>query len=373
MRWYGEECEFYVMISDLLGPSLEDLFNFCDRKFSLKTVLLLADQLIPRIACLHAGSFVHRDIKPENFLLGTGKLGNVVHIIDFGLAVEYQDPETHVHMAYHDKHKLVGTLRYASVNNHLGIGRCEAICRRYVTNYALVQSRRDDLESLGYILIYFCRGSLPWQGLKAQTEDEKYELVKEKKINTPIEDLCRGLPKAFASYFKHVRTLGFDDRPDYSYLRKLFRNLFVRKGLEYDHVFDWTIKKFLMMYDSFDHPVATQTSKRGNKVRCDVGDKRLASRSRSLLPLSSDVDTEEQRPLPVQITSRSNQIQLPVPSVATGQNRTAPTDPPKSTIRSKSKRKVAKARTTRSSAKPQGISKRQPAKTARAEARRMKN
>ncbi|SLM36806.1 casein kinase i [Lasallia pustulata] len=231
MRWYGEECEFYVMISDLLGPSLEDLFNFCDRKFSLKTVLLLADQLIPRIACLHAGSFVHRDIKPENFLLGTGKLGNVVHIIDFGLAVEYQDPETHVHMAYHDKHKLVGTLRYASVNNHLGI----------------VQSRRDDLESLGYILIYFCRGSLPWQGLKAQTEDEKYELVKEKKINTPIEDLCRGLPKAFASYFKHVRTLGFDDRPDYSYLRKLFRNLFVRKGLEYDHVFDWTIKKFLMI------------------------------------------------------------------------------------------------------------------------------
>ena len=351
MRWYGQECDFFVMISDLLGPSLEDLFNFCDRKFSLKTVLLLADQLVPRIEHLHAKSFVHRDIKPQNFLLGTGKLGNVVHIIDFGLAKEYQDPETHIHVAYYDKHKLGGTIRYASVNNHLGIGTREAICRRYVTNYALVQSRRDDLESLGYMLIYFCRGSLPWQGLKAQTEDERNELIKEKKINTPIEDLCRGLPKAFASYFKHVQALGFEDRPDYSYLRKLFRNLFVREGLEYDHVFDWTIKKFLMMYDSFDDPVATRTSKRGNKVRCDARD----SRSRSLLPLSSDVDTEEQPP---------------VPSVATGQNRTASTDPPKPTIRSKSKRNVAKARTTRSSAKPQGISKRQPAKTARAKARK---
>lgn len=76
VRWYGSECEFYVMIYDLLGPSLEDLFNFCDRKFSLKTVLLLADQLIPRIESIHHKSFIHRDIKPDNFLMGTGKLGN---------------------------------------------------------------------------------------------------------------------------------------------------------------------------------------------------------------------------------------------------------------------------------------------------------
>jgi serine/threonine protein kinase len=136
--------------------------------------------------------------------MGTGNLRNVVHIIDFGLAKEYQDPETHIHMAYYNKHKLGGTTRYASVNNHLGLGACEAICRRHVTNCALVQSCRDDLESLGYIMIYFCRSSLPWQGLKAPTEDERNELVKEKKMNTPIEDLCRGLPNAFTSYFKYV-------------------------------------------------------------------------------------------------------------------------------------------------------------------------
>lgn len=124
MRWYGAECDFYVMISDLLGPSLEDLFNFCGRKFSLKTVLLLADQLIPRIEYLHAKSWVHRDVKSENFLMGTGKRGNVVHVIDFGLAREYRDPETHIHMAYYDKGKLGGTTCFASVNNHLGIGKC---------------------------------------------------------------------------------------------------------------------------------------------------------------------------------------------------------------------------------------------------------
>ena len=131
VRWYGSECEFYVMIYDLLGPSLEDLFNFCDRKFSLKTVLLLADQLIPRIEYIHHKSFIHGDIKPDNFLMGIGKLGNVVHVVDFGLAQEYKDPETQIHIAYHDKRKLGGTTRYASVNNHLGVGTYKTIYRRW--------------------------------------------------------------------------------------------------------------------------------------------------------------------------------------------------------------------------------------------------
>jgi hypothetical protein len=109
-----------------------------------------------------------------------------------------------------------------------------------------LQSRRsDDVESLGYIMIYFCRGSVPWQGLKASTEDERNGLVKEKKMNTPIMDLCRGLPDAFTNYFQSVRTLKFDDRPNYSYLRKIFRNLFIREGFQYDHVFDWTNQKIL--------------------------------------------------------------------------------------------------------------------------------
>ncbi|KAJ0090671.1 hypothetical protein Patl1_13497 [Pistacia atlantica] len=123
---------------------------------------------------------------------------------------------------------LTGTARYASMNTHLGIE----------------QSRRDDLESLGYVLMYFLRGSLPWQGLKAGTKKQKYEKISEKKVSTSIEALCRGYPTEFASYFHYCRSLRFDDKPDYAYLKRIFRDLFIREGFQFDYVFDWTILKY---------------------------------------------------------------------------------------------------------------------------------
>ena len=111
--------------------------------------------------------------------------------------------------------------------------------------FDLEQSRRDDMESLGYLLVYFLRGSLPWQGLKAP-EKQKNKLILEKKIATSVEQLCDGLPKEFAEYFHHIRSLGFGDPPRYRYLRKIFRTLFLRESFEYDHVFDWTVLMFLM-------------------------------------------------------------------------------------------------------------------------------
>jgi casein kinase I homolog HRR25 len=123
---------------------------------------------------------------------------------------------------------LTGTARYASINTHLGVE----------------QSRRDDLESLSYVMMYFCRGSLPWQGLKAATKKQKYDRIMEKKMSTSTDVLCRGFPQEFAIYLNYVRSLRFDDKPDYSYLRKLFRDLFVREGFQYDYVFDWTIYKY---------------------------------------------------------------------------------------------------------------------------------
>ena len=225
------------MVIDLLGPSLEDLFNFCGRKFSLKTVLLLADQLIARIEFIHSKNFLHRDIKPDNFLMGLGKRGNQVNVIDFGLAKKYRDPRTHLHIPYKENKNLTGTARYASINTHLGVE----------------QSRRDDLESLGYVIMYFCRGSLPWQGLKAATKKQKYDRIMEKKMTTSTEALCRyfifikffsGFPNEFITYLNYCRSLRFDDKPDYSYLRKLFRDLFIREAYIYDYVFDWTVVKY---------------------------------------------------------------------------------------------------------------------------------
>ncbi|GAB2210185.1 hypothetical protein Droror1_Dr00015445 [Drosera rotundifolia] len=196
LKWYGVESEYNIMVIDLLGPSLEDLFNYCSRKFSLKTVLMLADQM--------------------------------VYVIDFGLAKKYRDLQTHKHIAYRENKNLTGTARYASVNTHLGVE----------------QSRRDDLESLGYVLMYFLRGSLPWQGLKAGTKKQKYDKISERKMLTPIEALCKGYPSEFTSYFHYCRSLRFDDKPDYSYLKRLFRDLFIREGYQFDYVFDWTVLKY---------------------------------------------------------------------------------------------------------------------------------
>ncbi|MED6118735.1 Casein kinase 1-like protein 2 [Stylosanthes scabra] len=228
LKWFGVEGEYNVLVIDLLGPSLEDLFNFCSRKLSLKTVLMLADQMINRVEFIHSKSFLHRDIKPDNFLMGLGRRANQVYAIDFGLAKKYRDSSTHQHIPYRENKNLTGTARYASMNTHLGIE----------------QSRRDDLESLGFVLMYFLRGSLPWQGLKAGTKKQKYDKISEKKVSTSIESLCRGYPSEFASYFHYCRSLRFDDKPDYAYLKRLFRDLFIREGFQFDYVFDWTILKY---------------------------------------------------------------------------------------------------------------------------------
>lgn len=228
IKWCGTEGDYNVLVMELLGPSLEDLFNYCNRKFSIKTVLLLADQMISRIEYVHSKNFIHRDIKPDNFLMGLARKGNLVYIIDFGLAKKYRDPRTHQHIPYRENKNLTGTARYASINTHLGIE----------------QSRRDDLESLGYVLMYFNFGSLPWQGLKAATKKQKYERISEKKMSTPIEVLCKGFPSEFSTYLNNCRSLRFDDKPDYSYLRQLFRNLFHTQGYVYDYIFDWNLLKF---------------------------------------------------------------------------------------------------------------------------------
>ncbi|XP_031477219.1 casein kinase 1-like protein 3 [Nymphaea colorata] len=228
IRWSGVDGEDNVLVLDLLGPSLEDLFVYCGRKFSLKTVLMLADQMITRIEYMHSKGFLHRDIKPDNFLMGLGKKANQVYIIDFGLAKRYRDSASNRHIPYRENKNLTGTARYASCNTHIGIE----------------QSRRDDLESLGYVLLYFLRGSLPWQGLRAATKKQKYDKICEKKVSTPIEVLCKSYPVEFASYLHYCHSLTFDQRPDYGFLKRLFRDLFTREGYEFDYVFDWTILKY---------------------------------------------------------------------------------------------------------------------------------
>lgn len=211
-----------IMILSLLGRNLESLFRKCNRKFSLKTVLMLADQMISRLEYIHSKEILHRDLKPENFLIGLDKNANTIYLIDFGLSKKFIDKG--VHIPFKEKVGLVGTARYTSIGSHLGNE----------------QSRRDDLESLGYILIYFLKGGLPWMNLNGQTKEEKHKLIVNMKMATSIEKLCEGIPKEFEDYMKYVRKdLKFEEEPNYIYLKKMFRTLLINSKLDMNYVFDW--------------------------------------------------------------------------------------------------------------------------------------
>ncbi|KAH8827062.1 CK1/CK1/CK1-G protein kinase [Flagelloscypha sp. PMI_526] len=224
---FGQEGLHNILVIDLLGPSLEDLFDMCGRKFSIKTVCMAARQMITRVQTIHEKNLIYRDIKPDNFLIGRAgtKGSQIIHVVDFGMAKQYRDPKTKQHIPYRERKSLSGTARYMSINTHLG----------------REQSRRDDLESLGHVFMYFLRGSLPWQGLKAATNKQKYEKIGEKKQTTPIKELCDGFPEEFGIYLNYVRKLGFEETPDYDFLRDLFGKVLKVNGDIEDGVYDWNL------------------------------------------------------------------------------------------------------------------------------------
>ena len=226
---FGDKENYYYLIQEFLGPNLSQLINYCGKKkFTLGTVCLLAMQMLNRIEYMHKRHYLHRDIKPENFCIGNEENTNTLYLIDYGLAKRFKDNKTNQHIPYREKRFFVGTPRYASINDHLG----------------LELSRRDDLISIGYNLIYLLKGGLPWQGMKGKDKANK---LAQKKIQIPNDVLCNGLPNEFLHYLNYCKNLKFEERPDYKYLKGLFGGLL---GLVISNfnlkrneiIFDWCFK-----------------------------------------------------------------------------------------------------------------------------------
>jgi serine/threonine protein kinase len=227
VHWFGYHgSDYRALVMDLLGPTLEDLFHRCNQHFSLKTMLLLIDQMFHILEHVHTQNYVHRDISPSNFVLGGAGNETKLYLIDFGHAKRFRTGTFVVprRSSVAMPRAVVGTPRFISVHAHL----------------SHEEGPRDDLEALGYIIIYLARGRLPWQGVKATTMPEKLTKITEIKMHTTVEELCKGLPEEFAVYINYVRGLKLFETPDYAGIRELFKTLAEKLDIMYDDSFDWT-------------------------------------------------------------------------------------------------------------------------------------
>ena len=221
---YGGNKHNYL-IMQLLGKSLDKLFVDMKKHFSIKTICMLAYQMVQRVEYVHSRGYIHRDIKPGNFLMGKNLESKKLYIIDFGLSKKYIDKNTGKHIIYKEGKGLTGTARYVSYNTHLGIE----------------QSRRDDIEGIAYNLIFFALGKLPWQGVKTKNKKEKHKKIMELKYEYNPDKLCEGLPEEFPTLLKYARKLDFEEKPDYKNIKIMFKQLILSNKQQIDWKFDWDV------------------------------------------------------------------------------------------------------------------------------------
>ena len=279
---FGHNKEYDILVMPLLGKSLYEIQSTKNFNFEFKDICLMAIQIIERIQWVHSQKIIHRDIKPDNFLIGLDD-PNIIYLIDFGLSKKYRSSITGNHIKCTRIKKFVGSLRYASIN---------ALRLRE-------QSRRDDLESIGYMLIYLIKGKLPWDNIKIDNKRTSYLKFSQYKKNISPELLCNNLPEEFLDYVKYVRNLNFEDEPDYNYLKSLFQIMLNKQGFEEKKIFfSWINENNISRIKKEINLSKRTSSSRGrilNKIRKSINNKRSISEIHNGLNSDNFNDDEENK------------------------------------------------------------------------------
>ena len=251
VKSFGYTSNYNILIMELLGKSLEDIFEniLQKKKMSLRCVCNLGYQMLEILEFIHKKNIIHRDIKPDNFLMSNGD-NKYLYLLDFGLAKKYRESDNSPHFPLIVGKKLTGTARYASVNALNGV----------------TQSRRDDLESVGYVLLYFLKGKLPWQGLMIKNKEERYNKIMEMKRDITSEELCKDCPEEFKKYIDYVRKLEYEQDPDYDMLKNIFKDLLKQNGFEFDYFYDWNVNETIIDYHNYSNNNNKEEIKNQNSI-----------------------------------------------------------------------------------------------------------
>ena len=274
IKTFGKTKDFFILIQSLLGPSLSKLIDKYLINFTIKDICLLSIQMLERLEYIHSKSFIHRDIKPQNFLMGTKDI-STVYLIDFGLAKKFRSKKGK-HIKFNINNNITGTPRYCSINALRGAE----------------QSRRDDLESCFYVIIYFFRGNLPWQNLRIKSRQERFNKINEIKKNVNYKVLCKNLPEELYNFGIYIKHLKFEEDPDYNFMKECFYSILKKINEKNDNNFSW-LSQFSKNSKSNNISNSNTDSKKNILSYSNISRQRNSSHKRLYEKISSSLEKKQ--------------------------------------------------------------------------------